>query len=425
MSIRYSGSLSCLRCATRHPDPAVELLGRGCPSCAREGVPANVLADYEITPGPVPLQPDQPGLFRFRDALPLAATTPAVSLAEGGTPLVDLPQLATRLDLGRVLLKDETRNPTWSYKDRLAAVLVTKAVELDVDTVVVASTGNHGAAIAAYAARAGLRCVVLTVSSVPATMKTLMQCYGARVVALERPRDRWALMHQLVEDRGWLPTSGSADPPVGSPGFGVDGYKTIAFELVESLGYVPDAVVVPVAYADGLAGITRGFADLLALGVTTRLPRMVAAEPFGPLAAALAADSQVAGPVDVEPSVAFSTASPYGTFQGLQALRSTRGVAVAVPDSATILDAQLALGREAGIYAEASTVTGLVALESAARELGPGSTVVVIGTSTGLKDVGATASRLAEVPVIEPTLESFDAVDHLSAVGSGAAPHAS
>ncbi|WP_199536886.1 threonine synthase [Spongiactinospora gelatinilytica] len=407
--VRYLGKLTCLRCGTAYPDPSVALMGRGCPACERDGVPANVLPDYEIPAiGALPVDDGRPGLFRYRALLPLSQETPAVSLGEGGTPLVALPRTAERLGLASVHLKDETRNPTWSYKDRLAAVAVTKAAELGAPAVVVASTGNHGAAVAAYAARAGLRCVVLTVASVPDTMKTLMQVYGAGVVALERHTDRWVLMRRLVEERGWLPLSGHASPPVGSLGYGVDGYKTIAYEIAAQLGRVPDYVVVPVSYGDGLVGIWRGFADLVALGVTDRLPRLVAAEPFGPYGDALAKGLDVAGPVPVTPSVAFSTASPFGTYQGLAALRATDGLTVGVPDNDRIMDAQRRFGREAGLYLEASSITTFAALEELAGRVPAGSDVVLIGSSTGLKDVGATAAGLRPVQVVEPTPDAMD-----------------
>ncbi|MGW0803298.1 threonine synthase [Nonomuraea sp. NPDC002799] len=411
MTKHYLDRLSCLRCKRTYPDPSVELLGRGCPACEHDGVPANLVTDYEIPAlGEIPADDGQPGLFRYRALLPLRDDTAAVSLGEGGTPLVELPATAERLGLGAVYVKDETRNPTWSYKDRLAAVAMTKAVELGVEAVVVASTGNHGAAVAAYAARAGLKCVVLTVASVPSTMKTLMQVFGADVVALDRAPDRWVLMRRLTEERGWLPMSGHASPPVGSISYGLDGYKSIAYEIVADLGRVPDFVVVPVAYADGLTGIWRGFADLVALGVTDRLPRLVAAEPFGPHRDALARGAEVAGPVPAAPSVAFSIASPFGTYQGLAALRATSGQAVAVPDDERILDAQRRFGTEAGLYLEASSITTLVALEElvAQGEVAADATVVLIGTSTGLKDVGATAAGLPGVPVIEPTPSALD-----------------
>ncbi|MBU2664780.1 pyridoxal-phosphate dependent enzyme [Actinoplanes bogorensis] len=395
----YAGSLVCVFCGTSYAEPATQLIGAGCPQCPG----ANVLPAYDLRGlGNLPVDRSQPGIFRYRELLPLSGEVTPVSLGEGNTPVVSLPGPQ------RVWIKDESRNPTWSYKDRLAAVAMTKAVESGAGTVVVASTGNHGAAVAAYAARAGLRCVVLTLASVPTTMKTLMQAYGAEVVALPKPADRWHLMRELVRERGWMAMSGYADPPAGSHPYGVDGYKTIAYELIEQLPVTPDVVVVPVAYGDGLSGIARGFADLATLGVIERVPRLIAAEPFGPLADALARGADSAGPVPVGPSVAFSTASPFGTRQSLAALRGSNGAAIATPDNDEILAAQLELASSAGIYLEASSVTAVVALRKAG--LAPDETAVVIGTSTGLKDVGATASVLPPVPVIEPSIVALDKV---------------
>ena len=409
-------SLACLRCARQYAEPALDLLGAGCPYCAADGVPANVLPVRDVAglrsePPTLPRRPGEPGLFTYRELLPIDPETSAVSLGEGGTPLLELPSLAGEVGVGRLLVKDETRNPTWSYKDRLAAVAVTKATELGVDTVVVCSTGNHGAAVAAYAARAGLRCVVLTLGSVPLAMKTLMGVYGATVAALRTGPERWALMRELVAERGWMPMSGHADPPVGSPSYGVDGYKTIAYELFEQVTGVPDVVVVPTAYADGLTGIARGFDDLVVLGLADRVPRLLAAEPFGPLRSALDEGAERAGPVPASSSVSFSIASPFGTYQGLVSLRRSGGGAVAVPDDETVMAAQRRLGGH-GLYLEASSAITLPALEQWRRAglVGGDDTVVLVGTSTGLKDVDATASRLPEVPLIEARPEALDAV---------------
>jgi threonine synthase len=308
----------------------------------------------------------------------------------------------------RVVIKDESRNPTWSWKDRLAAVAVTRAMERGSDTIVVATTGNHGAAAAAYAAAAGLSCVALTLASVPETMKTLMQVYGADVVALPAPADRWHLMRELVRTRGWEPVSGYCDPPIGSNPFGVDGYKTIAYEIFEQLAAVPEVVVVPAAYGDGLAGILRGFEDLLALGLTDRTPRMVAVDPLGAYRAA--AEAGILVRVPAGGSVAFSIATTIGTAQGLSAVQRSDGTAVATGDDERLLAAQAGLASSAGLYLENASVAGVVAVNDLAvsGSLPAGGTVVVLGTSTGLKDVGATASQLPAVPVIEPDVAALD-----------------
>ena len=358
---------------------------------------------------------DDPGLFRYRPLLPIEAG-PVVSLGEGDTPLVATENLGAELGLPLLYVKDESRNPTWSYKDRLAAVAVTKAVQQGRDTVVVSSTGNHGAAVAAYAARAGLRCVVLTLASVPLAMKTMMQAYGAQTVAVEKPTDRWVIMRQAVEERGWVPMSGFVGPPSGSNPFGCEGYKTIAYELHAQLGDVPDVVVTPVAYGDALAGLARGFQDLVELGLSSSVPRLVATEPFGPYGHALQEGFRAAATVPVSDSVSFSIATPMATWQGWDALVRTGGAAVSLDDAQTMA-AQRRLAASDGLFVEASSATTVAALpELIERGVArPEDRVVLLATSTGLKDIPTTAATLPEVPVIEPTLAALDA-----AIGEGA-----
>src|SRR5207249_2244807 len=204
---------------------------------------------------------------------------------------------------------------------------------------------GHARALAlpplAPAARAGVPCVIFTLASVPETMKTLMQAYGAAVVACPTSESRWELMRQGIERFGWYPTSGFVTPPVGSNPWGVEGYKTIAYEVAEDLGWTaPDVVVVPSAYSDGLYGIWKGWTELQALGLVKHAPRMIAAEPFGPLAHALERGLPAPEPVDAPaPSVAFSIASRYGTWQGLAALRESGGAGVRLTDEG-VLEAQ-------------------------------------------------------------------------------------
>jgi threonine synthase len=407
MNAYYARELSCIRCGTPH---AEEAAFGGCSRCRANGVPSNLAPIYHVSENGLPVSPDQPGIFRYRQLLPLAEDDEPVSLGEGGTPLLPLHRLGREVGLHNLWLKDESRNPTWSYKDRLAAAAVTKARADGAHTVVVSTTGNHGAAVAAYAAAAGLRCVALTLRSVPDTMRTLMQAYGADVVAYERPTDRWTVMQAAVAERGWIPMSGFSNPPIGSNPYGVDGYKSLAFEIVEQLGRAPDVVVVPVAYGDGLAGIFRGFTELRNLTVIEDIPRLVVAETFGPYGQALRSGQDVTGSVPVRASAAFSIATPVGTYQALRAVRDSSGTAVAVPSDDDIMDMQLRLATTEGLYLEASSVVSLVVAAELAntRWLQPNSLVVTIGTSTGLKDVGSTTRRLPPVPAAEPTLAALD-----------------
>ena len=401
--------LECPRCGALYEDGR---LFTGCPRCRAEHVPVNLAVKVDVarlahlaTEG-FPATPR--GLWRFRALLPVAGERP-VTLGEGATPLIHLERVGRRLGLPRLYAKDESQNPTWSYKDRLCAVAVTHAVETGARVVTIASTGNHGASTAAYAARAGLPCVIFTLASVPATMKTLMQAYGAAVVACPTPEARWALMRQGIERLGWYPTGGFQAPPVGSNPYGIEGYKTLACEIAEDLGWrAPDLVVVPSAYSDGLWGIWKGMRELRALGLVADVPRMVAAEPYGPLAAALERALETPAPVRGEGSIAFSIATRYGTFQGLAALRESRGLGVQVTDEG-IFEAQRALAREEGVFVEPSSAAALTAVMQlvARKAVDPEQTIVLVLTSSGLKDPGASRAWLPEVPAAG---DDFDAL---------------
>ena len=400
--------LQCLRCRTRFDEPR---LFTGCPRCRADGVAVNLTVEYDLTPlagvTPDAFAPRGRGLWRYRHLLPARATEP-VSLGEGGTPLVHLERLGRRLGLPRLYAKDESQNPTWSYKDRLCSTAVTHAVAIGARVITISSTGNHGASTAAYAARAGLPCVIFTLASVPDTMKTLMQAYGAAVIACPTSESRWDLMREGIERFRWYPTSGFIAPPVGSNPWGVEGYKTIAYEVAEDLGWTaPDVVVVPSAYSDGLYGIWKGWTELQALGLVKHAPRMIAAEPFGPLAHAL--ERNLAAPEIVDapgPSVAFSIASRYGTWQGLAALRESGGAGVRLTDEG-IFEAQRALAREEGLYVEPSSAASMTAVMQLAgrKALDPAQTIVVVLTSGGLKDTGATRAWLPPVPAADGNFE--------------------
>ena len=398
-AVRVAG-LECPRCSALYHGPPIFT---GCPRCRADGVAVNLGVNVDLSPlaglRPATLPVTPRGLWRYRALLPISAVP--VTLGEGGTPLVHLERLGRRLGLPKLYAKDESRNPTWSYKDRLCSVAITHAVERGAPAVTVSSTGNHGASAAAYAARAGLPCVIFTLDSVPDTMKTLMQAYGAAVVACPTSESRWRLMQEGVERFGWYPASGFVTPPIGSTPWGIEGYKTIAYEIAEDLGWTtPDVVVVPSGYSDGLAGVWKGWTELVSLGLVSNAPRMVAAEPFGPLASAL--ERGLASPerVDVAgSSVAFSIASRYGTWQGLAALRESKGSGVRLTDEG-ILEAQRALGRDEGLFVEPSSAAALTAVMQLAsrKALDPEQTIVVVLTSGGLKDPGASRAWLPAVP---------------------------
>lgn len=339
------------------------------------------------------------GFWDFRALLPVAPEADPVSIGEGNTPLIGIPS-----DRGTLYLKDESRNPTWSHKDRAMTVAVTVARSLGHRTVVGASTGNAGASLAAYAARAGMHCVMFTGIDVPRTMQTFMGAYGALLCLLDGGANRRAIAALGIERFGWFPGTNVTDPPVGSNPYGVEGYTTIAYEIVRDIGDAPAAVVVPTSYADNLTGIWRGFNRMRDAGVTTRVPRMIAAEPANsaPYGYALSHD----GPehVPTAPTAAFSIGGGTASRQGWVTLRASAGGAAAVVEAA-ILPAQTRLARETGLYLEAASVVGVEVAREAARDAdGP---VVVIGTSSGLKDPTSTATALPAPPTIPVDLDAL------------------
>jgi threonine synthase len=284
----YLKHLECFRCGRTYPP---ERMFFGCPACMGDAA-SNLFCvyDYEAigrawSPAVVTKRPTN--MWRYKEFFPVDDEH-QVSLGEGMTPLLHAPRLGRRLGLDQLYIKDESRNPTWSFKDRLACIAVSVAKKLGAPAVVSSSTGNAGASVAAYAAKAGLPCVVFTATGAVGPLVTQMRVYGATVVAVANKADRWPLMQHAVREFGWFPTSPFFGPVVGSNPYGIEGYKTLAYEIAEQMDWqVPDCCVLPVCYGDALIGMWRGFEDMLALGWIDRMPRMMAAEIYGSLGAAL------------------------------------------------------------------------------------------------------------------------------------------
>ncbi|HEX3993024.1 MAG TPA: pyridoxal-phosphate dependent enzyme [Acetobacteraceae bacterium] len=357
---------------------------------------------------PRPASSTGSGLWRYGDLLPADASG-AVSLGEGFTPLLPLPRAAAVLGLGHLLIKDETRQPTGSFKDRLACVGVSAARALGTRVIVSSSSGNAGAATAAYAARAGLACVIFTFRGASETLVAQMRALGAMVVFAEHKDDRFSLVQRGIQRFGWFATSPFSDPVTGSNPIAIEGYKTLAYEIAEAMDWdVPDWCVLPVCYGDALAAIGRGFEDMVALGWTRRVPRLVAAEVSGSLGAALASGGDALPAMHLNrTTVATSIGAARGTFQALHALRASAGRAVTVADCA-LLQWQDFLARQEGLWIEPSSAAALAAIEMLVAEgtIRPDHRVVAIATAGGLKDPSVTARRLGNVPVVPADLDT-------------------
>lgn len=383
--------LSCPRCG------AAAAGYTGCGQCRAEGVPVNLTPPLADLTG-VDLSENPGGPWGIPSAMPVPEH---VSMAEGNTPCRQV-----TADDDRVFwVKDETRNPTGTHKDRAMSVGVSAAIGAGASTVIAASTGNAGAAAAAYAAAAGLRCVVLTTTSIPRVVAAQITAYGATLAAYPDRDTRNRMMARAVEELGWYPLTNYALPCSGDNPYANEGYKSIAYELARDLGSDVDAVVVPTSGADVLSGVERGYRELAAAGLVDRVPRMVAAETAtgAPFTAALrlsdrAAQERVA--VGDLPSRAFSIGSTEPTWQGLNALWRTGGEAIAV-DVDDYLAEYARLPRTTGIFLEPSSVVAVVA----ARRLAAAARVVVLGTGNGLK--GLTGEELRPVPATPPGLDAL------------------
>ncbi|MBI4279855.1 MAG: threonine synthase [Armatimonadetes bacterium] len=411
--------LRCLHCGAEYPAADLPM---GCERCRTPHFASALTCtyDYEAIRKATrveTLQARLGWLWRYAEFLPVDPVH-RVTMREGGTPLMPCPRLGATLGVRDLYLKDETRNPTWSFKDRLCSVAISKAREMGAPGIIASTTGNHGASTAAYAARAGLPCIIVTRADAPLTVRVLMQSYGARVVAVPTDEDRWKVVGEWVARHGWFSTTNVSVPPVGSTPFGVEGYKTIAYEIMHQLDWeTPDVVVVPVSAGDALFGIWKGFTDLRRLGWIDDLPTMMAVEPFPAYAVVLERGAGTGtgegGALVTVPgrrTVAFNVGTRTPTYQGLLALRESRGRAVVVEDTET-MEAQLSLASTEGLYVEASSAVALAGVRQlvASGAVAPEATVVAVMTSSGLKDPEATAARLPQVPLIEPTAAAMEA----------------
>jgi threonine synthase len=402
--------LTCPRCGTGYP---AEDIVTGCTRCRSEGFAVNVHPTYAASAFRAVqdargFDPEERGVWRYHELLP-ASLAHAIWLGEGETPLVHAGGLGSLIGLDNLYLKNETRNPTGSYKDRMAAVIVARAREVGAKVVTIASSGNAGAALAAYATVAGLECVVFTSATAPLAMKAQIRALGAKLIALAKPAERWTVMQAAVEKYGWYTASNYLPDPLGSNPYGVEGYKTLAYEIWEQMGRdAPDVMALPVCYGDGLTGTACGFADLEELGFIRRRPRLVAGEVWGPLSRAQAEKLEAPVPMEAGQTVAISIGGGRSTYQALHALQETDGRAVTVTDD-ELLSWQAELGRREGIYAEASSLASVAALAKLRKDdrLNVSAVAVALITATGLKDPGV-GGAADDVPVIEPNVEALE-----------------
>ena len=324
-------------------------------------------------------------LWRYADFLPLERP-PRASLPTGWTPLVRADRLAERLGLRELWIKNETANPTHSFKDRVVSVALARAQELGFDTVACASTGNLAGAVAAHAAYAGLPAYVFIPADLEQEKILATGAYGARVVGVRGTYDDVnRLCTEVSAERPWAFVNVNVRP------YYAEGSKTLAYETAEQLGWeAPDRVVAPIASGSLFTKVARGFADFIDAGlVEGRVPVMNGAQAEGcsPVAAAWAAGTDVCRPVKPD-TIAKSLAigSPADGPYAVELARRTGGGIDAVSDDEIRAGIRL-LAETTGIFTEtAGGVTVAVLAKLAERgEIDPGERVVAYVTGDGLK----------------------------------------
>ncbi|MBX3093832.1 MAG: pyridoxal-phosphate dependent enzyme [Cryobacterium sp.] len=408
-------ALRCIRCGLESP---LDGAFTGCETCAEAGKPSNLQVIYDEAAfdaaalrvrGSSRAPSD---MWHYKELLPIDDEH-IVSLGEGGTPLLHVPRLGRKLGIPNLYVKDESRNPTGSFKDRLAAGAVSAARQLGRKVVVGSSSGNAGAAVAAMAARAGLPCVMFTTQQFPLAMKTQMGVFGSYLLAAPTVQDRWMLMETGVQRLGWFPTTVFRYPFFGSNCYGIEGYKSIGYEIIDQSAVTPDHIVFPVGAGDAFSGAYKGIAEYARAGAVDRIPVMHAAEVFGPLEAALAAGLDTVEAIDTAgaTSVAVSVGSNLSTYQALDVLLRTGGSARSASNEQMIA-AQLDLAALEGLWVETSSALSIAALSALVESgaIDPDSVVVAVLTSSGLKDPDVTADVLPDIPTVAASFESALAV---------------
>ncbi len=397
---RYFEGFRCLKDQQHHYPPSHDVgdRGVGCIQCYASGAPASVRMDYDSMEN-MRARSDGRGLTRFRQLL---AYGDFPSLGEGDTPLVPLPSsLAEHFGFTEGWLKLENANSaSHSYKDRCMPLAVAAACRAGAEVVTAASSGNAGVSLAAYAAAAGKRCEIVTTDNISEIWANSITAYGAQLAIVPTAKDRWHYIKQMKEKEGWYSVTNCEDPPVGSNPFGVEGYETIAFEIIEDLyGKVPDFVLVPTARADGLWGIWHGFVRAHQAGIISHLPRMVAVEPVPRLEKVLSDPSSYTQHFSGNPHGMSSIGGDTVTYQGYAALRDSLGQAVTVSNEQALAGRQMLASL--GYCVELSSAAALAALEflHPLGMLRRGTAVVVI-TSAGYKDVPRRPDLRRSVTVI-------------------------
>ena len=340
-----------------------------------------------------PTRRDRGILARYADFLPIGDATPRLSLAEGDTPLLEAPRLAEWVGVAELHLKYEGANPTGSFKDRGMVVAVAKAIEAGATTLICASTGNTSASAAAYAARAGIKAVVLLPAGSVARGKLAQAIVaGATIVTVDGNFDEALAVARELAGRYHVALVNSVNP------HRIAGQATAAFELCDTLGDAPELLALPVGNGGNVTAYAQGFRAYLTRGHTTRMPVLLGAQAAG--AAPLVHGATVEHPETVASAIRIG--NPASWDSAVSAVRTSGGAFRAVSDE-VILEAYHRIVEVEGVFCEPASAAGVAALRAAIHDGSISSSVraVCVLTGNGLKDPDRAAPE-AYAPVVLP-----------------------
>ncbi len=404
------------RCSLCYQEYAPDQLQYTCPV---DGGNLDVILDYEnirreSSPAKITAS-KEPSLWRYLPLLPVTdpggANTPLH--AAGWTPVFSPPALKSSLGLQHLWIKDESRNPTASFKDRASAVVVARARQIGAEVVVTASTGNAGAALAGMSAAVGQKAIIFAPRTAPPAKIAQLLVFNAQVLLVDGTYDdAFDLTILAAQEFGWYCRNTGYNPITA------EGKKTAALEIWEQY-YLSAASIsrlsVFVSVGDGniISGIHKGFKDLVALGWLEQMPRIygIQAEGSAAIANAFNAGNETIIPVSASTLAdSISVDLPRDGVRAVRAARETDGAYILVSDQ-EILAGIAALGK-AGIFAEPAGATSYAGLVKAVQTglIQPDDPVMVVNTGSGLKDVRAAMQAVSEAPVIEPTLAAVKRV---------------
>lgn len=352
------------------------------------------------------LKTDAPSVWKYKDLLPIAIEP--VTIREGGTPLYKCDRLAKKIGIKSLYVKHEGMNPTGSFKDRGMTVGVTKAIELGMETIACASTGNTSAALAIYGAKAGVPAIVLLPEGKVALGKigqALM--HGAKVIMLKGNFDEaLALVRELCEEEP-IYLLNSVNP------YRLEGQKTIAFEIVDQLGFeVPDRVIVPVGNAGNITAINKGFKEFVTLGITDKRPKMTGIQTEGasPIVKAYKEGVDQITPEKNPETIATAIriGNPVNARKALIAIEESGGLAESVTDD-ELIQAQKDLAQLEGIGVEPASATSVAGLKKLvdAGLISKDETVVCVTTGHLLKDPEEVIRVSAKPVTVEANMDAL------------------